>query len=288
MSKSYVPIYNSRGELVADDINVLNNKIVIDDKYVGDIQNNKVVIDNIPVGVIVKSKTGIVILNDAAFSRFKKYQDEKKIERDHKNSILRKIKVALGIAAVSLGTLAAIAAGLKLKNKIKEAEKERIETLQESDSTIYNYFSRLTATGKLSPELISVVSKPISEMAADEMDYGIKNKGKIVFADYMGIDVNNIGKISIDPHKEKADGQWTATIYYLDEYGNNKMLGHMSDFDDYGKGIIQFIIDASNIVPEKVTDKTRESYTNRLADLISTLEEKQYEEGFKEKAGFGM
>ncbi len=292
MGKKYMPVYNSRGELVTDDINVIDDRVIVDNQYIGDVQDNRVVVEDTYVGRLVRKRNGFVILDEAAYNKFKKYQEEKKTESKQEKSKLRKVRLTLVISAISLATIASIFFGVKIKKAVDEKERKRIETLQENNTIIIDYFTNLATEGKLTTEQFARVSetiRTIDTMPAEEMDYRLKELGKIILADELDLDISRASYIQIpEPHLEKTDGEWAGDVVYYDQYGISRTIGNVRSLKGLSKEAAQFIIDASNIEPSKVTDKTRESYINRFADLIKQLPDSELDNETEQKGGFGM
>ena len=292
MSKKYMPVYNSKGELITDDINVIDDRVIVDNQYIGDVQDNRVVVEDTYVGRLVRTRNGFVILDEVAYNKFKKYQEEKKTESKQEKSKLRKVRLTLVISAISLATIASIFFGVKIKKAVDEKERKRIETLQENNTIIIDYFTNLATEGKLTAEQFARVSetiRTIDTMPAEEMDTKLKELGKIILADELNLDISRASFLQIpEPHFEKTDGEWAGDIVYYDQYGTSRTIGNVVNLKGVSRDAAQFIIDASNIKPDKVTDKTRESYTNKLAGMIKQKEEAELDKETEQKGGFGM
>ena len=85
MSKKYMPVYNSKGELITDDINVIDDRVIVDNQYIGDVQDNRVVVEDTYVGRLVRTRNGFVILDEVAYNKFKNIKKKRKQRANKKN-----------------------------------------------------------------------------------------------------------------------------------------------------------------------------------------------------------
>lgn len=275
--------YNDRGELICDDIFMTDNQhAMINGSTVGDVRDGKLYVDNRFIGTIVKSGEGFKVLNDVALEKFRKYQAEqakKKYKLRRRNKVLIIVSVAAFLAAGAAATKFII-------NAHREREDKKAEILQGNKRKIDEYFTDLFANGKLPADQMDRVLRPIEKIPAENMDTDLMYLYKIVLADRLGIDVGRAGYLTVEePHYEEADDEWTAQVYYRNEDGNKSLIGYLKDLDKLSQEVVVYIIKASNIKPEKVTDETRAFYTNGLGESIDKLDDPEYE---VKNGGFGM
>lgn len=264
--------YNDRGELICEDIFLTDSThAMINNEIVGEVKDNKLYIDNRYIGTIVRSKDGVVVLNDVALEKFRAHQKEQSERRLR----LRRFKTTLLVT----GVIAILTvSGLITKhiiNKISERDKEKAETLAKSQDTIEKHFAYVAAVyPNFTDEERKMLLTPIKDIPVEDMDMYLKYKAKILYAELKGYDYSEASRMAVDPHNEKSEGEWVGSITLPNEYGIRDEIGHTSSDPQLGRDIIRYIIDASHIDPSVANEeKCKESYTNRLANIITNLEE---------------
>ena len=272
-------LFNSRGELIYNSIDPVDNIIYINSKMVGRIFGNKVVVNNEAIATVVKRREGIVILNDEAFDVWKeKNKQQRKLQKEERQKRITRINIALIIGAMSLGALVSGILVGNFKNRQMKNLIKKMETDQSNKSLLDEYLNEKILSGKLTASALSIVTRPLEDTSVEDLDDSTLFISKLLLADYLGLDENAACRMTYHSHYEKADDEYIISITLRDEYGNEHEIAHTNSLDELGQKIVMIGQDGSMIKPEiarRNEKECKQNYINRIADCIIEIREKQ-------------